>query len=287
MKSLEKIHHSLKSYTIDEDGNIYKNENKLPFCREFKYSGKIYKIEKIIGKIFLENPYNRRIIIFKDGNPENITVNNLEWSPINQDTYNKIILNLNGLNSKVCVKCKEFKTIDNFFKNKKGNLKNTCKKCDNDKRKEKKDIYNENRNESRKNYNYEKSIENRLKYEKLKESSEKYKLYLEKTKNYSNKNWWINVLSRLKKRAYQLNLPFNLDKNDLIIPEKCPLLEIPISIKNKNKFSCVSWDRIKPELGYVKGNVRAISVKANVMKNNATFDELKLFSKNIINYINE
>lgn len=45
-------------------------------------------------------------------------------------------------------------------------------------------------------------------------------------------------------------------------------------------------DKIIPEKGYVKGNVRVISALANLMKNNATIEQLINFSKNIISYIN-
>lgn len=40
-----------------------------------------------------------------------------------------------------------------------------------------------------------------------------------------------------------------------------------------------SVDRIDSGKGYIKGNVWVISRKANVMKNNATFKELKEFAE--------
>ena len=45
-------------------------------------------------------------------------------------------------------------------------------------------------------------------------------------------------------------------------------------------------DKIIPELGYVKGNVRIISTLANTMKSNATKDQLLTFAKNIESYMN-
>jgi hypothetical protein len=39
-----------------------------------------------------------------------------------------------------------------------------------------------------------------------------------------------------------------------------------------------SLDRIKPELGYVPGNIQVISARANVMKNDATPEELLAFA---------
>ena len=46
-----------------------------------------------------------------------------------------------------------------------------------------------------------------------------------------------------------------------------------------------SLDKINPKKGYIKGNVCIISMKANVMKNNATREELENFAANIINYL--
>jgi hypothetical protein len=45
-------------------------------------------------------------------------------------------------------------------------------------------------------------------------------------------------------------------------------------------------DKIIPELGYVKGNVRIISTLANTMKSNAIKDQLLTFAKNIESYMN-
>lgn len=87
------------------------------------------------------------------------------------------------------------------------------------------------------------------------------------------------ILARIKHRAKKNNIPFNLTLEDIKIPEICPVLGIPL-IKNHGHsgyfVDSPSVDRIKPELGYIKGNVRVISNRANLLKNDATVEELEL-----------
>jgi len=285
-KSMEKIHHSLKNYEMDENGIIYVKGVPQPFSKEFKYGQRSWDTVRLIGRLFVENPYKCKKLVFKDGNINNITANNLEWSAMNQDYYNFSVENPNMSSGKYCRKCKDFKSYDNYDCSPNGNKLNFCKQCLSEKRKLKEEEYNNRRNERRKNSPLN-SLYNKLKYEKLKDNTEEYQKYLAKVKKYSEDNWWIDVLSRLKRSAKDNNLPFNLTKEDLFIPEKCPLLDIPMSLFNPDKMKCVSWDKIIPSLGYVKGNVRAISFKANLMKNNCNFKELETFSKNIIKYMED
>lgn len=71
-------------------------------------------------------------------------------------------------------------------------------------------------------------------------------------------------------------IPFDLEASDLVIPEICPVLGIPLKVSEDSgpKYNSPSIDRIRPELGYVKGNIAVISQKANQIKNNATLEEL-------------
>jgi len=95
---------------------------------------------------------------------------------------------------------------------------------------------------------------------------------------------WKGCQNRAKKN----NIPFNLEYSDVIIPKKCPILEIPIFKGNERHVAnSPSLDRLVPELGYVKGNVRVISYKANTMKSDASIEEIKIFAKNIITYFDE
>ena len=85
-----------------------------------------------------------------------------------------------------------------------------------------------------------------------------------------------------RKRAEEKGLPFNIEVADIVIPEVCPLLEIPLKTsKIAASDSSPSLDRLIPHLGYVKGNILVISFRANQIKNCATLDELVLLTDNL------
>lgn len=87
---------------------------------------------------------------------------------------------------------------------------------------------------------------------------------------------------RSKQASIKLNLPFNIEIEDIKIPKICPVLKVPLVVGTRYT---PSLDRIIPQLGYVKGNIQIISMKANTMKTDATFEELKLFAKWVNEYI--
>jgi len=87
---------------------------------------------------------------------------------------------------------------------------------------------------------------------------------------------------QVKGRATRGGLPFDLEPEDLVIPEVCPVLGIPLFRNtggNKPTGNSPSVDRIIPELGYTKGNIQIISHRANVMKNDAKPEELRKFAE--------
>lgn len=97
-----------------------------------------------------------------------------------------------------------------------------------------------------------------------------------------HKKWIENNLEKwmrmqAKTRAKKLGLPFNLEHTDIVIPQVCPILGIPIfRQKGKRTINSPSLDRIIPEYGYTKGNIQVISDKANRIKNDASIEELIL-----------
>jgi hypothetical protein len=91
---------------------------------------------------------------------------------------------------------------------------------------------------------------------------------------------------RAKKSSYRKKYKhdFNISVEDIVIPKVCPYLGIPLSteINDINKPNYYSIDRIDSTKGYVKDNIQIISKLANTMKNNATIDELIIFSRNVL-----
>ena len=95
------------------------------------------------------------------------------------------------------------------------------------------------------------------------------------------------MVEKAKIRAENKSLPFDIDYDYIrsIIPSHCPIFGVPLewSARRGSKKGALpnspSLDRIDPERGYVKGNVWIISYRSNMIKSNATHEELKLVTK--------
>lgn len=85
-----------------------------------------------------------------------------------------------------------------------------------------------------------------------------------------------HLLQLAKSRSYKGDFPCTITIDDIVIPETCPVLGIPLK-RNTTKLhrGSPTLDKIVPELGYVPGNVAVISHRANTIKQNATPDELR------------
>ena len=87
-------------------------------------------------------------------------------------------------------------------------------------------------------------------------------------------------IANKRKHCRQMGIPFELTFGDLWpIPDTCPALGIPISLFATDRDHAYSLDQIHPRQGYVKGNVVAVSYRANRIKNDATPDELQRIAK--------
>lgn len=78
-----------------------------------------------------------------------------------------------------------------------------------------------------------------------------------------------------KARAKEKNVPFEIERGDIFVPEFCPVLGIRLahSWGHGPKDETPSLDRIKPSKGYVRGNIAVISNRANRMKSDGTAEE--------------
>ena len=84
------------------------------------------------------------------------------------------------------------------------------------------------------------------------------------------------LLNSARYRAKRDGIPFDLTLEDIVIPEVCPVLGIPLHHNTSRGTSDNSptLDKIIPELGYVRGNIAVMSAKANRIKSNASLADL-------------
>ena len=84
-----------------------------------------------------------------------------------------------------------------------------------------------------------------------------------------------SLWSGAKHRALKEGIAFDIDPSDVVIPLLCPVLGLLLDLSGgQRRNTSPSLDKVIPSLGYVKGNVRVISWRANRLKNDGTLDEL-------------
>ena len=185
---------------------------------------------------------------------------------------------------KICTCCKKTLPLENFYvlsaTNKDGNnrIYSRCKECE--------------RTIVLQHPNREQYIETSNQNKKLRaEENPEYRQYLNtiNKKHYHEETGIItHMLYAAQKRAIEKNLEFTIEREDIVLPTHCPLLETEFIKGVKGDYNMTySLDRIDNSKGYIKGNVRVISMLANSMKNCATREQLEAFSKNILKYTDE
>lgn len=87
--------------------------------------------------------------------------------------------------------------------------------------------------------------------------------------------WLRGRLSPTRARAERLGVSFNIHPADIELPTHCPILgvELRYGAYERGPYN-PSFDRIIPERGYVKGNVRVISHLANSCRQNCDDPEV-------------
>ncbi len=88
----------------------------------------------------------------------------------------------------------------------------------------------------------------------------------------------------LRHSAKRRGVSFDLTKDVIKVPEKCPVLGIQLVQGDTKRRNNPSVDRINNKLGYVKGNINVISSRANSLKADATKEELAKVVNYMANY---
>lgn len=84
-----------------------------------------------------------------------------------------------------------------------------------------------------------------------------------------------SLWDRARKRAQDRGLEFDLTKDSIVVPKTCPALGLTIRFNGRRSPRSPSLDRIVPERGYVPGNIRVISDRANRLKGSRNLEELR------------
>lgn len=98
-------------------------------------------------------------------------------------------------------------------------------------------------------------------------------------------NWRLNhpaqrLFQTARQRARDNNLVFDLTPEDVVIPDVCPVLGIPIkSATGYQSYNSPSIDQVEPGKGYTKTNTCVISWRANRLKNNGTLIEIEAIAR--------
>lgn len=83
--------------------------------------------------------------------------------------------------------------------------------------------------------------------------------------------WPTKILERIRSRLKGTGIPFNLEPSDIVVPDRCPVFGTAFVYgAGYRSPHSPSIDRHNPSLGYVKGNVGVISMRANVLKRDCT-----------------
>ena len=95
-----------------------------------------------------------------------------------------------------------------------------------------------------------------------------------------NRDWKVDaaklLYKNIKSRCKRTGREFSIELEDIIIPEKCPVFGFELKREDKQTWMCApSVDRIDSSKGYIKGNITVVSRRANILKRDATIDELE------------
>ncbi len=158
-----------------------------------------------------------------------------------------------SIETRKCSKCEEVKPLTkeyfHFRKDKKGNnrFRPFCKECH--------------------------RIKCRQRYKSRDEETKK-----KDRERYMNTPANLRLYKEAERRAKKKNQKFDISPSDIIVPEFCPVFS-DILLDSHKLYACPSLDRLDNTKGYIRGNIRVISHKANSIKGFATAEELYRVAK--------
>lgn len=96
------------------------------------------------------------------------------------------------------------------------------------------------------------------------------------------------MVQRTRRRAKLAGREVAITWEDLLpLPTHCPILGYELVYRSQNMVgepASASVDRIDPDRGYVTGNVRVISWRANTLRNNGTLEEMRAVVRDLEAY---
>lgn len=104
-------------------------------------------------------------------------------------------------------------------------------------------------------------------------------------RNWERTSWLTDprkrLLKKARERAKMYGREFKLLLSDIVVPEFCPLLGIPLYVGTRQvKSNSPTIDRKDSTRGYTSDNIWVISWRANRIKADGTYEELKMIVQN-------
>lgn len=127
----------------------------------------------------------------------------------------------------------------------------------------------------------------------LSDSERKYnKADYQRNNRWDHNHWEDRLWRGAKGSSRARGISFDIKMEDIIIPEVCPILGIPLYTGAHPEYkpkhpNTASLDRKDSTRGYTKDNIWVISWIANKMKSDADKETLRLFCHGILENIRE
>lgn len=95
------------------------------------------------------------------------------------------------------------------------------------------------------------------------------------------KGFWVRLaLSQARRRAKLAGMACTISASDIVLPDTCPVLGLVLDYrrqqgKRRAASNSPSLDRVDNTKGYVVGNVRVLSCRANAIKSDLGANEIR------------